>query len=97
MEKLLLLHQNNIHKCQNTLKFMENLSQFKQKLQKSWKFWPSNILYYTVCGLLLVILAWQFGEFYKDQQIKLHSLYVAYVYTSMDIQYLHSTTAVGKL
>ena len=47
-EKLSCFHQNSIHKCQNTLKFMGKHSWSKQKLRKPQMFWPSNVLYYTV-------------------------------------------------
>ena len=50
--KISCLHQNNIHKCQSTLKFAGKHLQFKQKL---WKFWPSNVLYYTV-GYIMILL-----------------------------------------
>ena len=51
MEKVSCLHRNTVHKCQNILKFMKKHSQFKQKLWKLRKFWPSNILYYSVYGI----------------------------------------------
>ena len=41
VEKLSPLHQDNVHKCQNTLKFTEKHSQLKQNL---WKFWPTNVV-----------------------------------------------------
>ena len=55
-KKLLHLYRNDVHKCQNTLKFVGKHLRLKQTLQKPWKFWPSNVLYTRWYKALLTLV-----------------------------------------
>ena len=54
--KLSHLHQNNIHKCQNTLKFMGNIHSSSKNHENRKSFDPQTfctILYITLCVLMM--------------------------------------------
>ena len=75
--KLLRLHQNNDHKCQNSLKFAEKHSRSKQKPRNPQKFCPSNVLYYKVLYselimMIIVIIKFQYQT--EDMITLLHTL-----------------------